>query len=149
MISTHHNVSRILSHRYGDYIANIFSEETWPSVSMNKTTSAPKRMETMHKSSACYLQMTRVMVQYSDEEMLSKDGSLRITHFESVVEDVKNFMLTPQRLRRSRPKWNSGMAHIFWHMMDEHMHFWYQPEIVCLNGVYERFLEYVYIIFKF
>ncbi len=32
-------------------------------------------------------------------------------------------MLTCQRLLRSRSELKSGTAHIFWYMMDEHMHF--------------------------
>ncbi len=32
-------------------------------------------------------------------------------------------MLTRQRLLRSRPELNCGTAHIFWYMLDEHMHF--------------------------
>ncbi len=55
--------------------------------------------------------------------MSSKDGAIRTIHFESVAENVKKSMLKLQSLLRGRFEWNSGTAHIFWHMMDEHMLF--------------------------
>ncbi len=58
-------------------------------------------------------------------------------------------MLTLQRLLRSRAKWNSGTAHIFWHMMDEHRYFWCHPEKTCSHGSHELFLKCVNIIFEF
>ncbi len=58
-------------------------------------------------------------------------------------------MLNLQRLLRGRSEWNSSTGHIFWYMMDEHMHFWCHPEIMCSHGSHENFLKCAYIIFKF
>ncbi len=57
-------------------------------------------------------------------------------------------MLNLQRLLRGRCEWNSGTAHIFWYMMDKHMHLWRYPEIMCSLGSHELFLKYAYIIFE-
>ncbi len=81
--------------------------------------------------------------------MFSKDGGVRKIHFESVVENIKKCMLTLRRLLRSRPVLNSGTAHIFWYMMDEHMYFWCHSGIMCSHGSHERFLKCAYIIFGF
>ncbi len=58
-------------------------------------------------------------------------------------------MLNPQLLLRGKSEWNSGTAHIFWYMIDEHMHFWCHPEIMCSHGSHERFLKCVWTIFEF
>ncbi len=57
-------------------------------------------------------------------------------------------MLTCQRLLRSRSELNSSTAHIFWYMMDEHMHFWCHPRIMRSHGSHELFLKCAYIIFE-
>ncbi len=58
----------------------------------------------------CYFQMARVMKFWKDERF-------RTIHVKYVVENVEKFMPTLQL--RSRPTWNSGMAHTFLYMMDE------------------------------
>ncbi len=57
-------------------------------------------------------------------------------------------MLTLRRVLRSRPELNSGSAHIFWYIMDEHMHIWSKPRIMCSYGSHELFLKRNYIIFE-
>ncbi len=81
--------------------------------------------------------------------MFSKDGRICTIHFESVVENVKKCMPTLRLLLRSRPEMNSGTAHIFWYMMDEHMYLWCHPGITCSHGSHERFLKCACIIFGF
>ncbi len=81
--------------------------------------------------------------------MLSKDWRVCTIHFESVAENIKKSMPTLRCLLRSRPELNSGTVHIFWYMMDEHMHFWCHPGIMCSHGSEERCLECAYIIFGF
>ncbi len=86
---------------------------------------------------------------YSIQITFSKDGGFRTIHFESVVENIKKSMLSCQRLLRSRSELNSGTAHIFWYMMDDQMHFWSHPRIMCSHGSHERFLKCADIIFEF
>ncbi len=86
---------------------------------------------------------------YSIQLTFSKDEGFRTIHFESVLEHITKSMLTRQRLLRSRPELNSDTARIFWYMMDEHMYFWYHPEIVCSRRSNERFLQFAYISFEF
>ncbi len=62
--------------------------------------------------------------------MFSKDGVFRTVHFESVVGNFEKYMLTPQYLLRSRPKWNWGTVFIFWYKMDEQIHFWCRPALL-------------------
>ncbi len=51
-------------------------------------------------------------------------------------------------LREKIESWeNSGTAHIFWYMVDEHMYFWCHPGIMCSHAYHERFLKCAYIIF--
>ncbi len=93
--------------------------------------------------------MARVIMLYSIQLMFSKDVGVCTINFESVVEHIKKCMLTLQRLFRSRPELNSGTAHVFWYMMDEHMYFWCHPGIMCSHGSHERFLKCAYINFGF
>ncbi len=89
-------------------------------------------------------------MQYSIQYTCSKDGGVCKIHFESVVENIKNIKYAEtRRLLRSRPELNSGTAHIFWHMVDEHIYFWCHPGILCSHGSHERFLECGYITFGF
>ncbi len=57
-------------------------------------------------------------------------------------------MLTLRRFLRRRLELKSGTAHIFWYMMDEHMHFWCHPWFMCSHGYHELFLKCAYIIFE-
>ncbi len=57
-------------------------------------------------------------------------------------------MLTLQRLLRSRPELNSVMAHIFWNMMDEHMHVLCHLVVMCSNGSNKLFIKCFYIILE-
>ncbi len=57
-------------------------------------------------------------------------------------------MLTCQCLLKSRSELNSGTVHMFWCMMDEHMHFWCHPRIMCSHGSHERLTKCAYIIFE-
>ncbi len=47
-------------------------------------------------------------------------------------------MLTFRRLLRSRLELNSGTAHVFRYIMDEHMNFWCHPMIMSSHGSDER-----------
>ncbi len=58
-------------------------------------------------------------------------------------------MLTRRHLLRCWPELNFSAAHIFWYMVDENMHYWCHPEIICSHGSHERFLKCAYIIFEF
>ncbi len=78
--------------------------------------------------------------------MFSRNGGVCTINLEFVVENIKKSMRICQRLLRSRSELISGAAHIFWYMMDEHMHFRCHPRIMCSHGSHE--LKCAYIIFE-